>query len=274
VLESEEALIKDERAEEEAAKAQELELQAAKEKKQRRKDEELLMSAQPGNNDTVVGDDDTARPKEPLGPPSSPQAVKKAVEDSDADVETLVDKEGLKDLAETIFEDNMERDFVEHLKEDISAQESELELLSTEPDIPVEAPKGSLVLRQQLKKLIDKVEINIRESEDKCAETHDFGIIEIDHNKDGLVTTEELTMAFRTLVAKDGVEKDQKLRKVANLLDYDQDGIIKVETLNKVFTLVLEEGGTLNITGLRRVVETVAKEELADAKEQARTFKE
>ena len=81
------------------------------------------------------------------------------------------------------------------------------------------------------------------------------------------------TWAFRaqTLVAKDGVGKDQKLRKIANLLDYDNDGILKVETLNKVFTLVLEEGGTLNITGLRRVVETVAKEELADAKEQARS---
>jgi len=139
VLESEEALIANERAEEEAAKAQELELQAPKEKKQRGMDEEeLRRSAQPGSEDHVLGDKEKARFKEPPSLSSSAQAVKESVEDSDADVETLVDKEGLKDLAETIFEDNMERDFVEHLKEDISAQESELELLSTEPNISVE----------------------------------------------------------------------------------------------------------------------------------------
>ena len=275
VLESEEALIKEEREEKEALKAHEEEKQKERErKKQDAEMEEQLRAARPGcENENEVWD------KEPSvhGKTLSAQALATAPlpADDDAEEEQLVSREELKELTETIFEDNMERGAVDSLKEEISGQESKLDSLQAEPDlVGMVVPKGSRVLLKQLKRLVADVDSSIKQSEERHDASHDLGIVEIDINKDGLVSVEELVMVFRNLLHSTDPEKDAKLRTLAQMLDFDDDGIVKVGTLNKMFTLVLEEGAaTVTINGLRRVVETITKEELADDKEQHRTRK-
>lgn len=185
-----------------------------------------------------------------------PEAIpKKKKEDED---DSPFTRDELRECLTYILEENIELEYFQTLKGEILDRKDDFDILE---DLNLKASPGTKLLMTRVSKMVDEMESSLEQT---LKLPH--GTINLDSNGDGIVSTEELVLAFKQLPWPDGARpKSKRLRKMASSLDADGDGTVKVITLQKIFSLATSEKGNLDFHALKTVVEMVAKEELVDS---------
>eukprot|EP00054_Salpingoeca_dolichothecata_P023945 m.161386 g.161386 ORF g.161386 m.161386 type:complete len:759 (-) comp24852_c0_seq1:36-2312(-) len=168
--------------------------------------------------------------------------------------EELMTLEELMDIAMaimTLSDHEADRKAIRELKEDVQEHKQDVEELVLTSRDALEEDVASKRLGTKLDTMLSAIESSLAKLQTPSR------LIDLDG--DGVVSTEELLTAMRKVK---NPPSEEKLQKIAEVLDADCDGKINLGDLKKIFALVTDEGADLKASNLAVVVTVVEKESL------------
>eukprot|EP00052_Salpingoeca_macrocollata_P025234 m.229344 g.229344 ORF g.229344 m.229344 type:complete len:1278 (+) comp22398_c1_seq4:1683-5516(+) len=171
--------------------------------------------------------------------------------------ERLMTLEELVDLAMAVVvksDTHAAKKRLESIKEDISEHKEDIQELEALAGGSITAPLGSVRLSKRVEKMIQSLEPKLAEVENA---SRDRLLTELDLDKDGFVSVEELTAVMRKLK---NPPSEAKIAAIAKVLDEDGDGILSLDVITKVLLLVTNEGADIKPSDMKLLVSLVEKE--------------
>jgi len=254
LLANEEALIEEELAELKAAEERATAKEEALAAEQRQAELDAVSTkVQPGVENEVW--EKYTKSQEELDHEAAVEAAEKVEAAAAAEAEKMVvTAEELQELvADVVLDEKATRAAIETLREDLE-EDYALIREAKALELEVDTPKSTKQLMKQVGSMVSKLEDNFEET----LKLPDGSVI-LDANGDGVVSREELVMAFKKM-DKTGEVTEAQIRNTVMLLDRDDDGSIPLQTIEKVIDMIVQEGDKIDASALRTIVEVVEKE--------------
>ena len=254
LLANEEALIEEELAELKAAEERATAKEEALAAEQRQAELDAVSTkVQPGVENEVW--EKYTKSQEELDQEAAVEAAEKVEAAAAAEADKMVvTAEELQELvADVVLDEKATRAAIETLREDLE-EDYALIREAKALELEVDTPKSTKQLMKQVGSMVSKLEDNFEET----LKLPDGSVI-LDANGDGVVSREELVMAFKKM-DKTGEVTEAQIRNTVMLLDRDDDGSIPLQTIEKVLDMIVQEGDKIDASALRTIVEVVEKE--------------
>eukprot|EP00729_Bicosta_minor_P004118 gene4118-14858_t len=262
LLANEEALIEEELAELKAAEERATAKEEALAAEQRQAELDAVSTkVQPGVENEVW--EKYTKSQEELDQEAAVEAAEKVEAAAAAEADKMVvTAEELQELvADVVLDEKATRAAIETLREDLE-EDYALIREAKALELEVDTPKSTKQLMKQVGSMVSKLEDNFEET----LKLPDGSVI-LDANGDGVVSREELVMAFKKM-DKTGEVTEAQIRNTVMLLDRDDDGSIPLQTIEKVIDMIVQEGDKIDASALRTIVEVVEKEHKLECEQQ------